>query len=87
MVPNPIGGTTATIYKECTNKAANPVELILYHIIFLLRQNRSTVNMVIFAGGKFRKNVGKTFHVGVFFTKLLLFPSYKRYIGFIFTWG
>ena len=35
----------------------------------------STVNMVIFAGGKFRENVGKTFHVGVIFTKLLQFPS------------
>ena len=34
-----------------------------------------TVNVVIFAGGKFRENVGKTFHVGVIFTKLLLFPS------------
>ena len=36
--------------------------------------------MVIFAGGKFRENVGKTFHVGVIFTILLLFPS-KRHIG------
>ena len=35
----------------------------------------NTVNMVIFAGGKFRENVGKTFHVGVIFTILLLFPS------------
>ena len=34
-----------------------------------------TVNVVIFAGGKFRENVGKTFHVGVIFTILLLFPS------------
>ena len=34
-----------------------------------------TVNVVIFAGGKFRKNVGKTFHVGIIFTILLLFPS------------
>ena len=25
-----------------------------------------TVNVVIFAGGKFRKNVGKTFHMGNF---------------------
>ena len=30
-----------------------------------------TVNVVIFAGGKFCENVGKTFHVGI----LLLFPS------------
>ena len=32
-----------------------------------------TVNVVIFAGGIFRENVGKTFHVGVIFTILLLF--------------
>ena len=35
----------------------------------------ATVNAVIFAGGKFRENVGKTFHVGVIFTILLHFPS------------
>ena len=35
----------------------------------------TTVNVVIFAGGKFRKYVGKTFHMGVIFTKLLLFLS------------
>ena len=34
-----------------------------------------TVNVVIFAGGKFCKNVGKTFHVGVIFMILLLFPT------------
>ena len=34
-----------------------------------------TVNVVIFAGGNFCVNVGKAFHVGVFFTILLLFPS------------
>ena len=33
------------------------------------------VNAVNFAGGKFCENDGKTFHVGVIFTKLLLFPS------------
>ena len=33
-----------------------------------------TVNVVIFAGGKFRENVGKTFHVGVIFTIFHLFP-------------
>ena len=32
-----------------------------------------TVNVVIFAGGKFRENVGKTFHVGVIFTILSYF--------------
>ena len=35
-----------------------------------------TVNVVIFAGGKFRENVGKTFHAGVIFT-ILLFFLYK----------
>ena len=35
----------------------------------------TTVNVVIFAGGKFRENVGKTFHMGVIFTILLLFSS------------
>ena len=34
-----------------------------------------TVNVVIFAWGKFRKNFGKAFHMGVIFTILLLFPS------------
>ena len=33
-----------------------------------------TVNVIIFAGGKFRENVGKTFHVGVIFTIFHLFP-------------
>ena len=45
-----------------------------------------TVNVVIFAGGKFRENVGKTFHVGVIFTILLIYPS-ERHMGFIFAWG
>ena len=35
----------------------------------------ATVNLVIFAGGKFRNIVGKTFHVGVIFTVQLIFPS------------
>ena len=35
----------------------------------------NTVNVVIFAGEKFRENGGKIFHVGVVFTILLLFPS------------
>ena len=34
-----------------------------------------TVNTVIFAGGKFSENIGKTFHVGIIFMILLLFPS------------
>ena len=36
---------------------------------------RTTVNVVIFAGEKFRENVGKTFQVGVIFTILLIFLS------------
>ena len=36
---------------------------------------KDTVSVVIFAGGKFRENVGKTFHVGLIFTILLLFLS------------
>ena len=42
--------------------------------------------MVIFAGGKFRENVGKTFHLWVIFTILLIYPS-ERHMGFIFAWG
>ena len=45
------------------------------YVPFLLRGNWDTVNVVIFAEGKFRENVGKTFHVGVIFTILLIFPS------------
>ena len=37
------------------------------------RKQTNTVNVVIFAGGKFRENVGKTFHVGVIFTILYIF--------------
>ena len=34
-----------------------------------------TVNVVIFAGAKFRENGRKILHVGVIFTMLLIFPS------------
>ena len=50
----------------------------VWHSIIKAQQTESdlnTVNVVIFAGGKFREHVGKTFHVGVIFTILLLFPS------------
>ena len=43
------------------------------------------LNVVIFAGGNFREKVFKTFHVGVIFTILLLFPHFSH-MGFIFTW-
>ena len=36
--------------------------------------NADTVNVGIFAGRKFRENVVKTFHVGVTFKILLIFP-------------
>ena len=39
-----------------------------------------------FRWGKFRENVGRTFHVGVIFTILLIFLS-ERHAGFIFAWG
>ena len=45
-----------------------------------------TVNVVIFTGGKFRENVGKTFHVGVMFTIFHLFSFIKSY-GFNFPRG
>ena len=51
-----------------------------------MKSKYHTVNVVIFAGGKFRENVGMTFHAGVIFTILLLFPS-LMYVGFIFAWG
>ena len=47
----------------------NSILFVYLHMPF------DTVNVVIFAGGKFRENVGKTFHVGVIFTILLIFPS------------
>ena len=45
-----------------------------------------TVNVVIFPGGKFRENVGRTFYMGIIFTKLLLYPS-ERHMGFYFCVG
>ena len=53
---------------------------------FLLVMGTYTVNMVIFSGGKFRKNFGKTFLVGVIFRILLLFPL-ERQMVFVFAWG
>ena len=49
----------------------------------------NTVNVVIFPGGKFRENVGKTFHVGVIFTILTPISFIKAYefyfrVGVIF---
>ena len=48
-----------------------------------------TVNVVIFAGGKFREYVGKTFHVGVIFhdtTPISIIKAYGVYfcMGVIF---
>ena len=44
---------------------------VRYCLLFIV----VTVNVVIFAEGKFCEDVGKTFHVGVIFTILLIFPS------------
>ena len=43
-------------------------------VVSQISQGVYTVNVVIFAGGKFRGNVAKTFHVGVIFAILLIFP-------------
>ena len=43
--------------------------------------------MVIFAGGKFCENVGKTFHVGVIFTIFILPFSLIKSYGFYFHAG
>ena len=49
-----------------------------YYVTSLLSYGQTdkviTVNVFIFAGGKFCENVGETFHVGVIFTILLIFP-------------
>ena len=41
-----------------------------------------TINVVIFTGGKFCENVGKTLHVGVIFTILLIFPNKAAWVLF-----
>ena len=46
----------------------------------------TSVNVVIFASGKFHKNCGKTFHAEVILTLLLLLLKIKSY-GFYFVWG
>ena len=43
--------------------------------------NCYTVNVVIFAGGNFRENVDKTFHVGVIFTIFSWYYSYFLHKG------
>ena len=53
-------------------RANAPLNLWYYS---LCEEVRYTVNMAIFAGGKFHENVGKTFHEWVICTILLLFPS------------
>ena len=67
IIPN----KTTNLSCCCENiQSLSRLKLILFIVSFLI-----TVNVVIFAGGKFRENVGKTFHVGVIFTILLIFPS------------
>ena len=51
------------------------ISLLKMHKLWDTNWHLDTVNVVIFAGGKFRENVCKTFHVGVIFTILLIFPS------------
>ena len=54
------------------------LQSIIEVLVLFSRQsgfNKYTVNVVIFTGGKFREKVDKTFHVGVIFTILLIFPS------------
>ena len=46
-----------------------------YAYSYMLPKYMRTVNVVIFAGGKFRSYVGKTFQVGVIFTILLICPE------------
>ena len=59
---------------------------MFYQVCLCFHQCQTTsVNMVIFAGGKFRENVGKAFHVGVIFTKLLF--SFINAYGFYFRVG
>ena len=59
----------------CTEEETLEVELTVHNeFILKLTLFWNTVNVVIFAGGKFPENVGKTFHMGVIFTILLLFP-------------
>ena len=72
--------------KYGTPKAPYPDVSIETVIVFLWSLCTITVNVVIFAGGKFREKIGRTFHVGVIFTILLIFPS-LRHMGFIFAWG
>ena len=47
-------------------------EVVRDKLVNFIHEN--TENVVIFAGGKFRENVGKTFHVRVIFMIFHLFP-------------
>ena len=61
------------IWLECLNcLATDLLQLYVYAFYFYFK---TAVNVFIFAGGKFRENIGKTFDVVVIFTILLLFPS------------
>ena len=59
----------------CGSLTVGPTSSSVCLLIYVPSHTLVTVNVVIFAGGKFRKNVGKTFHVGVIFTILLLYPA------------
>ena len=72
--------------KQCLALFAVTKGWLLFDIRWFVLLLLYTVNMVIFAGGKFRENFGKTFHKGVIFTILLIFPSYGH-MGFYFCVG
>ena len=55
----------------------------LVSLMIIMRCN--TVNVVIFAGGKFHENVSKTFHVGVIFTIILIFFDKVIWV-LVFAW-
>ena len=64
-----------------TSRSKSLSQKCWYPLIGLVTRNTHvkceglTVNVVIFAGGKFHENPGKTFHVGAIFTIFHLFPQ------------
>ena len=69
------GGDLLSLLRRFVPHVPLHMLLCLLHHGVLCGWECATVNVVIFAGGKFRENVGETFHVGVIFTIILLFPS------------
>ena len=82
-------GNSRLLWMQKLNLHLMPVSMYIYAIYIKKTWTCActcTVNVVIFAGGKFRENIGKTFHVGVIITILLLFSFIKEY-GFYFRVG